>query len=127
MNQSLIPVLVNDQMAKAAEQEEDSKKNIIALEKEIARVQEEKVTVSLRKIEANLIDKQDHVVLNIPWMPHHILMLSSGFLLLFQIALKTMTVDEYFARNPQVKEKIDDEIRNNVWGYLALPNASNLA
>jgi hypothetical protein len=117
MNQSLIPVLVNDQMAKAAEQEEDSKKKIVALEKEIARVQEEKVTVSLRKIEANLIDKQDHVVLNIPWMPHHILMLSSDFLLLFQIALKTMTVDEYFARNPQVKEKIDDEIRNNLWGY----------
>jgi hypothetical protein len=31
--------------------------------------------------------------------------------------LKTMTVDEYFTRNPQVKEKIDDEIRNNLWGY----------
>ncbi|KAG0504164.1 hypothetical protein M758_4G025400 [Ceratodon purpureus] len=62
-------------MAKASEQEEDSKKKIVELEKEISRVQEQKA------------------------------------------ALRTMTVDEYFAKHPQVKEKIDDEIRNNLWGY----------
>lgn len=62
-------------MAKAAEQEEDSKKKIVALEKEIAKVQENKA------------------------------------------ALRTMTVDDYFAKNPGAKEKIDDEIRNNLWGY----------
>jgi len=62
-------------MAKASEQEEDSKKKIVELEKEIGRVQEQKG------------------------------------------ALKTMTVDEYFAKNPQSKEKIDDEIRNQNWGY----------
>jgi F-type H+-transporting ATPase subunit d len=61
--------------AKATEQEEESKKKIITLEKEIARVQEQKA------------------------------------------ALGTMTVDEYFAKNPQSKEKIDDEIRNQFWGY----------
>lgn len=38
-------------------------------------------------------------------------------LIFFQDALGTMTVDEYFAKNPQVKEKIDDEIRNQNWGY----------
>ena len=75
-------MLVNDQIAMTAEQEEDSKKK---MEKEIARVQEEKVTVSLRKIEANLIDKQDHAVLNIPWMPHHVLMLSSDFCFCFRL------------------------------------------
>jgi len=62
-------------MAKAAEHEEDSKKKIVALEKEIARVQEQKA------------------------------------------AYKTMTVDDYFAKNPQSKEKIDEEIRNQFWGY----------
>jgi hypothetical protein len=80
MNQSLIPVLVNDQMVKAGEQEEDSKKKIVALEKEIARVQEEKVTVSIRTI-----DKQDHVVLNICWMSRHLLMLSTGFCFCFRV------------------------------------------
>jgi len=40
-----------------------------------------------------------------------------GLLILFQAALQTMTVDEYFAKNPQSKEKIDDEIRNQFWGY----------
>lgn len=34
-----------------------------------------------------------------------------------QAALRTMTVDDYFAKNPGAKEKIDDEIRNNLWGY----------
>jgi len=42
LNQAFV-VLVNEQMAKAAEHEEDSKKKIVALEKEIARVQEQKV------------------------------------------------------------------------------------
>jgi len=28
-----------------------------------------------------------------------------------------MTVDDYFAKNPQSKEKIDEEIRNQFWGY----------
>jgi len=62
-------------LAKATEQEEDSKKKVIALDKEIERVREQKD------------------------------------------ALGTMTVDEYFAKNPQVKEKIDDEIRNQNWGH----------
>lgn len=62
-------------MAKAAEQEEESKRKIVELEKEIKKVQEEKS------------------------------------------ALRTMTVDEYFAKHPQSKEKIDDEIRNQYWGY----------
>ncbi|CAI5475757.1 unnamed protein product [Closterium sp. Yama58-4] len=32
-------------------------------------------------------------------------------------ALKTMTVDEYLAKNPKLKEKFDEEIRNHNWGY----------
>eukprot|EP00271_Cylindrocystis_brebissonii_P015896 TRINITY_DN38965_c0_g1_i1.p1 TRINITY_DN38965_c0_g1~~TRINITY_DN38965_c0_g1_i1.p1 ORF type:complete len:164 (+),score=49.96 TRINITY_DN38965_c0_g1_i1:156-647(+) len=32
-------------------------------------------------------------------------------------AIKTQTVDEYFALNPEVKEKIDEEIKNQNWGY----------
>ena len=48
LNQLLNPVFVNLQMAKASEQEEDSKKKIVELEKEISRVQEQKVTVSWR-------------------------------------------------------------------------------
>ena len=43
LNQSLVLVFVNEQMAKAAEHEEDSKKKIVALDKEITRVQEQKV------------------------------------------------------------------------------------
>jgi len=42
---------------------------------------------------------------------------SSIFLLWSQDSLKTLTVDEYFAKHPAVKEKIDDEIRNQNWGY----------
>jgi hypothetical protein len=38
-------VFFNEQMAKATEQEEDSKKKIVALDKEIARVQEQKVSM----------------------------------------------------------------------------------
>jgi hypothetical protein len=33
-----------------------------------------------------------------------------------QNALKTLTADEYFKDNPQVLEKIDDEIRQGLWG-----------
>ncbi|CAK9212575.1 unnamed protein product [Sphagnum troendelagicum] len=62
-------------LKKALVEEEDSKRKIVLLEKEIENVREEKA------------------------------------------ALKTMTVDEYFAKNPEVKEKIDDEIRNHNWGY----------
>ncbi len=35
---------------------------------------------------------------------------------LFQEALSTQTVDDYFAKNPALREKIDDEIRNHIWG-----------
>lgn len=38
-------MFLDEQMAEAAEQEEDSKKKIIALDKEIARVQEQKVSM----------------------------------------------------------------------------------
>lgn len=62
-------------LKKALVEEEDSKRKIVLLEKEIENVREQKA------------------------------------------ALKTMTVDEYFAKNPEVKEKIDDEIRNHNWGY----------
>jgi hypothetical protein len=34
---------------------------------------------------------------------------------LFQEALSTQTVDDYFAKNPALREKIDDEIRNHNW------------
>ncbi|KAK2983932.1 hypothetical protein RJ640_012409 [Escallonia rubra] len=29
----------------------------------------------------------------------------------------TMTADEYFAKHPELKQKFDDEIRNDYWGY----------
>eukprot|EP00475_Leptophrys_vorax_P041762 TRINITY_DN78815_c0_g1_i1.p1 TRINITY_DN78815_c0_g1~~TRINITY_DN78815_c0_g1_i1.p1 ORF type:complete len:190 (-),score=30.38 TRINITY_DN78815_c0_g1_i1:186-674(-) len=32
-------------------------------------------------------------------------------------ALKSMTVDEYLSKNPALKQKIDEEIRNQNWGY----------
>jgi len=28
-----------------------------------------------------------------------------------------MTADEYFAEHPELKEKFDEEIRNDIWGY----------
>nr|CAH59402.1 mitochondrial F0 ATP synthase delta chain [Plantago major] len=31
--------------------------------------------------------------------------------------VSTMTADEYFAKHPEVKEKFDEEIRNDYWGY----------
>ncbi|KAM7274111.1 hypothetical protein ACFE04_028775 [Oxalis oulophora] len=31
--------------------------------------------------------------------------------------LSTMTADEYFAKHPELRQKFDDEIRNNNWGY----------
>uniref|UniRef100_A0A7N0V353 ATP synthase subunit d, mitochondrial n=1 Tax=Kalanchoe fedtschenkoi TaxID=63787 RepID=A0A7N0V353_KALFE len=31
--------------------------------------------------------------------------------------LSTMTADEYFAKHPELKQKFDDEIRNDNWGY----------
>ncbi|XP_068663540.1 ATP synthase subunit d, mitochondrial-like [Aristolochia californica] len=31
--------------------------------------------------------------------------------------LSTMTADEYFAKHPELKQKFDDEIRNDYWGY----------
>lgn len=60
---------------KALAEEEDSKRKIVMLEKEIDNVREQKA------------------------------------------ALSTMTVDDYFAKHPEVKDKIDDEIRNHNWGY----------
>lgn len=48
-------MFVHEQMAKAAEQEEDSKKKIVALEKEIAKVQENKVT-TLRRTQRGWIE-----------------------------------------------------------------------
>jgi F-type H+-transporting ATPase subunit d len=34
-----------------------------------------------------------------------------------QKKISTMTVDEYFEKHPEVKQKFDDEIRNDNWGY----------
>ncbi|KAG9457342.1 hypothetical protein H6P81_001850 [Aristolochia fimbriata] len=31
--------------------------------------------------------------------------------------LSTMTAEEYFAKHPELKQKFDDEIRNDYWGY----------
>ncbi|CAL9061203.1 unnamed protein product [Musa banksii] len=31
--------------------------------------------------------------------------------------ISTMTADEYFESHPEVKQKFDDEIRNDYWGY----------
>ncbi|CAN6197656.1 unnamed protein product, partial [Urochloa humidicola] len=31
--------------------------------------------------------------------------------------ISTMTADEYFAKHPELKQKFDDEIRNDYWGY----------
>ncbi|KAH8937472.1 hypothetical protein BDL97_16G030300 [Sphagnum fallax] len=59
----------------ALAEEEDSKRKIVMLEKEIDNVREQKA------------------------------------------ALSTITVDDYFAKHPEVKDKIDDEIRNHNWGY----------
>jgi F-type H+-transporting ATPase subunit d len=60
---------------KALAEEEDSKRKIVMLEKEIDNVREQKA------------------------------------------ALSTMTVDDYFAKHPEVKDKIDDEITHHNWGY----------
>ncbi|KAG0581765.1 hypothetical protein M758_3G005200 [Ceratodon purpureus] len=61
-------------LTKATEKEEDSKKKIIAIDKELKRIGEEKE------------------------------------------ALATITVDEYYSKHPEVGAKIDDEIRNHIWG-----------
>jgi F-type H+-transporting ATPase subunit d len=34
-----------------------------------------------------------------------------------QKKISTMTADEYFAKHPDLKQKFDDEIRNDYWGY----------
>jgi F-type H+-transporting ATPase subunit d len=60
---------------KALAEEEDSKRKIVMLEKEIDNVREQKATLSI------------------------------------------MTVDDYFAKHPEVKDKIDEEIKNHNWGY----------
>uniref|UniRef100_A0A803MWA4 ATP synthase subunit d, mitochondrial n=1 Tax=Chenopodium quinoa TaxID=63459 RepID=A0A803MWA4_CHEQI len=31
--------------------------------------------------------------------------------------LSTMTADEYFEKHPELRQKFDDEIRNDYWGY----------
>nr|XP_012466148.1 unnamed protein product [Gossypium raimondii] len=31
--------------------------------------------------------------------------------------ISTMTVDEYFEKHPELKNKFDDEIHNDNWGY----------
>ncbi|KAM0905167.1 hypothetical protein ACQ4PT_017542 [Festuca glaucescens] len=31
--------------------------------------------------------------------------------------ISTMTADEYFEKHPELKQKFDDEIRNDYWGY----------
>ncbi|GAA0156672.1 ATP synthase [Lithospermum erythrorhizon] len=31
--------------------------------------------------------------------------------------LSTMTAEEYFEKHPELKQKFDDEIRNDYWGY----------
>jgi len=31
--------------------------------------------------------------------------------------ISTMTADEYFEKHPELKQKFDDEIRNDNWGY----------
>jgi hypothetical protein len=38
-----------------------------------------------------------------------------------------MTVDEYFEKHPEVKQKFDDEIRNDNWGYWRAERNSYLA
>ncbi|KAK3027345.1 hypothetical protein RJ639_041586 [Escallonia herrerae] len=35
----------------------------------------------------------------------------------FHEKFSTMTADEYFAKHPELKQKFDDEIRNDYWGY----------
>ncbi|CAL5001609.1 unnamed protein product [Urochloa decumbens] len=34
-----------------------------------------------------------------------------------EMKISTMTADEYFEKHPEVKQKFDDEIRNDYWGY----------
>jgi len=34
-----------------------------------------------------------------------------------QKKISTMTAGEYFAKHPVLKQKFDDEIRNDYWGY----------
>jgi F-type H+-transporting ATPase subunit d len=34
-----------------------------------------------------------------------------------QKKIGTMTGDEYFEKHHEVKQKFDDEIRNDYWGY----------
>lgn len=34
-----------------------------------------------------------------------------------QKKISTMTADEYFVKHPELKQKFDDEIRNDYWGY----------
>ncbi|KAI3986173.1 hypothetical protein MKX01_004317 [Papaver californicum] len=31
--------------------------------------------------------------------------------------ISTMTANEYFEKHPELKKKVDDEIRNDYWGY----------
>jgi F-type H+-transporting ATPase subunit d len=31
--------------------------------------------------------------------------------------ISTMTSDEYFQKHPELKQKFDDEIHNDYWGY----------
>jgi len=37
--------------------------------------------------------------------------------LFVQKKISTLTADEYFAKHPELKQKFDDEIRNDYWGY----------
>ena len=34
-----------------------------------------------------------------------------------QQKITTMTADEYFEKHPELKQKFEDEIRNDNWGY----------
>ncbi|CAL5090135.1 unnamed protein product [Urochloa decumbens] len=84
------------------EAEKASLKESERIEKEIAEMKEMKVRL--------LFSKQGICYCHI----HAVMVMSCSCV---QKKISTMTADEYFAKHPELKQKFDDEIRNDYWGY----------
>lgn len=104
------------QLVELKEAEKESLKESERIEKELAELQEMKVrmisgeTCILQSICQRLVV---HASIIKSIFPFALTYTCSRI----QQNISTMTADEYFAKHPEVKQKFDDEIRNDNWGY----------
>ena len=93
--------------------EKASLKESERIEKEIVELREMKVRRIFTGTRSSFSWKNAFVFLVL----EHIYITLLTSYLCAQKKISTMTADEYFEKHPELKQKFDDEIRNDNWGY----------